>query len=256
MIRPYIADLHIHSLLSPCAEVEMTPRNIVWTAEEQGIDIIAITDHNACDNVTAALEAAKGTSVTVLPGMEVETSEEIHLVVLFEKVRQLRSWEKLVQLHMSGLLNDEKHFGGQFVVDSEDNFLRSKPEMLLSALSMNIAEVTAKVVELGGICIASHVDRPTYSVLSQLGFIPPDVHLDAVEVSRRVNPADARRLLPAIGQLPVVTASDAHTIRDFIEGPKTIFYLERPELSEIKQALHGENSRRVVVELPNRGSQR
>ena len=247
MIRSYVADLHIHSLLSPCAEVEMTPRNIVWTAEEHGVDIIAITDHNACDNVTAALEAAKGTSVTVLPGMEVETSEEIHVIVLFGKMRQLKAWEKLVQLHMSGQMNDEKHFGGQFVVDSEDNFLRKKPEMLLAALSMGIAEVSAKVAELGGICIASHVDRPTYSILSQLGFIPSDVHLDAVEVSRRVNPSEAHRLLPGIGQLPVVANSDAHTIRDFIEGPKTTFYLESPELGEIQQALRGENLRRVVV---------
>jgi PHP family Zn ribbon phosphoesterase len=247
MIRPYIADLHIHSLLSPCAEVEMTPRNIVWTAEEHGIDIIAITDHNACDNVSAALDAAKGTSVTVLPGMEVETSEEIHVIVLFGKMRQLKEWEKVVQLHRNGLLNDEKYFGGQFVVDGQDNFIRHKPEMLLSALSLSLAEVSAKVSELGGIIIASHVDRPTYSILSQLGFIPSDIHLDAVEVSRRVKPAEARSLMPGIGHLPVITASDAHTIRDFVDGPKTTFYLEMPDLNEIQQALRGENFRRVVV---------
>ena len=246
-MRPFVADLHIHSVLSPCAEVQMTPRNIVWNAVEQGVNIIAITDHNACDNVTAALEAAKRTDVTVLPGMEVETKEEVHLLVLFDKMRQLKTWEKQVQDHMTGRLNDEKYFGPQFVVDAEDNLLRVKPEMLLTSLSLGIAEVSALVAEIGGICIASHVDRPTYSILSQLGFIPPDIQLAAVEVSRRMKPVDAHRLLPAIGHLPVIASSDAHTIEDFISGPKTVFFLERPNLTEIRQALREENSRKVVV---------
>jgi 3',5'-nucleoside bisphosphate phosphatase len=247
MIRPFVADLHVHSVLSPCAEVEMTPRNIVWNAVDQGIDIISITDHNACDNVAAALEAAKGTVVTILPGMEVETKEEVHLLVLFDKLSQLQTWEKQVQKHRSGRLNDEKYFGSQFVVDAEDNLLCVKPEMLLTSLSLGIAEVTVLVEEIGGICIASHVDRPTYSIISQLGFIPSDVHLEAVEVSRRTKPADAYRLMPAIGTLPVIASSDAHTMEDFIHGPKTVFYLEKPQLAELRQAFRGENLRKVVV---------
>jgi 3',5'-nucleoside bisphosphate phosphatase len=247
MMRAFVADLHVHSVLSPCAEVEMTPRNIVWNAAEQGIHIIAITDHNAGDNVWAALEAAQGTKVTVLPGMEVETQEEVHLLALFDNMRQLQAWEKQVENHRSGRLNDEKYFGPQFVVDAEDNLLRIKSEMLLSSLSLGIGQVSALVAEIGGICIASHVDRPTYSIISQLGFIPPDIQLAAVEVSRRVKPADSRRLLPAIGHLPVIASSDAHTIADFISGPKTVFYLERPDLAEIRQALRQENSRKVVV---------
>jgi len=245
-MRQFVADLHVHSVLSPCAEVEMTPRNIVQHAVRHGIDIVAITDHNACDNVMAALVAAKGTNVTVLPGMEVETKEEVHVVVLFEKMRQLKIWEKFVNDHMSGRLNDEKRFGAQFVVDAEDELIRIKPEMLLASLRCGLAEVCSTVNELGGICIASHVDRPANSLIAQLGFIPPDVVLGAVEVSRLTTPKEASIRFPAIGDLPIVTSSDAHTIDDFLNGPKTVFYIEEPTLPEIQQALQGKNSRKVV----------
>ncbi len=246
-MRKFVADLHVHSLLSPCAAVEMTPRNIVWHAVQHAVDIIAITDHNACDNVVAALEAAKGTEVTVLLGMEVESKEEAHLIVLFEKMRQLKAWEQFIKSHMSGRLNDADRFGAQFIVDAEDNFIAEKTELLLTSLTVGVSEITSQVKNLGGICIASHVDRPTYSIISQLGFIPPDVDLAAVEVSRNMSIAHAAERIPAIGRLPVITASDAHVMDDFINGPKTTFYLEQPTIGEIRQALLAQNSRKVVV---------
>jgi len=247
MMRRLVADLHVHTVLSPCAAGEMTPRNIIMHAEHTGVDIIAITDHNGCDNVSAVLEAAQNTKVTVIPGMEVETKEEVHLIALFETIDQLAEWERFIQPYMSGLLNDEKRFGAQFVVDAWDNFVRIKPEMLLTPLSCGIAETATLIKEMGGVCIASHVDRPAYSIISQLGFIPPDVKLDAVEVSRRMNAKDAAVRIPAIGNLPVVTASDAHTIADFISGPKTIFAIAKPTLAEIRMAFCGQASRKVVV---------
>lgn len=245
-MRQFVADLHVHSVLSPCAEVEMTPRNIVWHAAQHGIDIVAITDHNACDNAAAAFEAAKGTNVVILPGMEVETKEEVHMIVLFEKMRQLIEWEKFVNLHMSGRFNDEKKFGAQFVVNAEDELIRIKPEMLLTSLTIGLSEVYAKVTDIGGICIASHVDRPANSLFAQLGFIPPDITLAAVEISRNISPSEAITAFPQIGNLPIVTSSDAHTMEDFINGPKTVFYIDGPTLPEIQQALKGQNLRKVV----------
>lgn len=246
MMRCYVADLHIHTLLSPCASVEMTPRNIIETAVKYGVDIIAITDHNACDNVSSVIEAAEGTSVAVLPGMEVETREEVHIVVLFDNIEQLKTWEVFVQNHMLGLLNDESSFGGQFIVDAKDEFVGIKPEMLLASLTCGIEEVTAEVSAIGGICIASHVDRPVYSILSQLGFIPSDAVLSAMEVSRRLTVAQAIERFKTVSNIPVITSSDAHTISDFISGPKTVFYMEKPTLPEIKQALLNKNNRRIV----------
>lgn len=247
MMRQFVADLHVHTLLSPCAEIEMTPHNIIMNAVKQKVDIVAITDHNACDNVVAALEAAKGTDVTVIPGMEVESKEEVHLLVLFEKMRQLKAWEQFTKLHMSGRVNDAERFGAQFIVDADDNFVAEKTEMLLASLTAGVAEISEQVKNIGGICIASHVDRPTYSIISQLGFIPPDVELTAVEVSRHMSVVQAPQRIPAIGGLPVITASDAHVINDFVDGPKTIFYLEEPTLGEIRQALLAQNLRKVVV---------
>jgi PHP family Zn ribbon phosphoesterase len=246
MMRLFKADMHVHSVLSPCAAIEMTPRNIIWHAVREEIDIVAITDHNACDNVMYALEAAKSTNVVVLPGMEVESKEEIHFIVLFEKIRQLKTWGKFVQNHMSGRLNDEKRFGAQFVVDAEDNLVCVKQEMLLTSLTISAAEISLRVAELGGICIASHVDRPMYSIISQLGFIPEDVELTAVEVSCRVNPQNAGQIIPGIGSLPVITSSDAHTIMDFVNGPKINLYMESPSFDEIKMALKGQSLRKVV----------
>ena len=242
-MRQFVADLHVHSVLSPCAEVEMTPRNIVWHAAQHGIDIVAITDHNACDNVSAALAAAKGTNVIILPGMEVETKEEVHVVVLFDSMNQLEIWEQFVNEHRSGRMNDEQRFGAQFVVDAEDEFIRMKSEMLLGSLQCGIAQVCRTVNDLGGICIASHVDRPMYSLIAQLGFIPPDVKLAGVEVSRMTKPEEGKKRFPGIGNLPIVTSSDAHRMEDFINGPKTIFRMEEPTVSEIRQALKGENLR-------------
>jgi 3',5'-nucleoside bisphosphate phosphatase len=247
MMQRFVADLHVHSLLSPCAEVEMTPRNIIWHATSNGIDIVAITDHNSCDNVRAALEAAEGTSVTVLPGMEVESKEEAHFIVLFDKMRQLVAWEQTVAAHMSGRLNDANRFGAQLVVDAEDNFIRYKEEMLLTSLTLSAQDVAEQVNALGGICIASHVDRNVYSILSQLGFIPPDIPLAALEISRRMTRQDFTARMPSLARWPLVTSSDAHTIEDFISGPKTIFLLEQPTVSEIRQALAGLDSREVVI---------
>jgi PHP family Zn ribbon phosphoesterase len=253
MMRSMVADLHVHSLLSPCASAEMTPRNIVQHAVRGGVDIIAITDHNACDHIPAAIKAAQGTSVFVLPGMEVETREEVHVIVLFDTWEQMAEWGKYIDAHRMGLLNDEERFGAQLIVDAWDNFIGMKQEMLLASLSCGLEEVTAEVAGRGGICIASHVDRPMYSVVSQLGFIPAGANLAAVEVSHRMDVQHAAASIPQIGRLPVVTASDAHTLQDFISGPKTVFYIEYPSVNEIVQALNNKYGRRIMGGLYGQG---
>lgn len=244
-MRWFRADLHVHTLLSPCAAVEMTPRNIVRHACAHGIDIVAITDHNAGDNVVAALRAAEGSSVEILPGMEVQTAEEVHLLVLFGKMREFAKWCSYISAHRSRLNNDEKKFGAQFIVNEEDELIRIEQSMLLASTDLHMAEVTACAADMGGISIAAHVDRPAFGLFSQLGFIPEDAMLSAVEVSRRTAVHKAREIYPQIGQMPIVTASDAHVMDEFIAGPQTMFLMEAPTLPEIRQALEGKNGRRI-----------
>ena len=244
MMRWFRADLHVHTVLSPCAAVEMTPRNIVRHAQAAGIDIVAITDHNAGDNVAAALRAATGTTVAVLPGMELQTREEVHLLARFGKMREFVKWCEFVLPRRSALRNDETRFGAQFVVDETDELIRIEEAMLLASTDLSLEEAVAQINTLGGIAITAHVDRPMFSCLTQLGFIPPDLGLAAVEVSRNTRVESARKKLPRIGDLPIITSSDAHTIEDLISGPKTMFLAETPTLAEIRQALAGEEGRR------------
>lgn len=243
-MRWFRADLHVHTVLSPCAAVEMTPRNIIRHAQAAGIDIVAITDHNAGDNVMAALRAADGTGVAVLPGMELQTREEVHLLALFGKMRDFMKWCGFVASHRSPLHNDEARFGAQFVVDETDELIRIEEAMLLASTNLSLEEAVSQVNELGGLAIAAHVDRPMFSCLTQLGFIPMDLGLAAVEVSRNTRLAAAREKYPGIGGLPIITASDAHTIDDFVSGPKTMFLAEAPTLAELRQALAGKAGRR------------
>ena len=244
-MRWYSADFHVHTLLSPCAAVEMTPRNIVRNALAAQVDIVAITDHNAGDNVQAALRAAEGSPLVILPGMEVETREEVHLLALFEKMRDFVKWKQFVEIHRSRLLNDETRLGAQFVVDEEDNLLRTEEMMLLASTDLEFAAAARQIVEFGGLAIAAHVDRPAYSVLSQLGFIPPDAPLAAVEVSRNTKIENAPAKCPGIGQLPIVSSSDAHTMDGFLSGPKNMLLMEAPTLSEIRLALRNTDGRRL-----------
>ena len=140
-MQTVLADLHVHTLLSPCAEVEMTPHHIVMRAAEYGIGAVAITDHNASANVLAALEAAQRYGVKVFPGMEVESSEEAHIVALFDTLEQLQSWQLLVDEHMNGMLNDVERFGAQYVVDAEDEFVREEQRLLHAPLSLTAAQI-------------------------------------------------------------------------------------------------------------------
>ena len=241
-MQTVLADLHVHTLLSPCAEVEMTPHHIVMRAAEYGICAVAITDHNASANVPAALEAAQRYGVKVFPGMEVESSEEAHIL------EQLQSWQLLVDEHMNGMLNDAERFGAQYIVNAEDEFVREEQRLLHAPLSLTAAQVVRQVDALGGITIAAHIDRPSYSILGQLGFIEPDFGFAAAEISdagwRRKMQSKLQRLA---GYLPFITNSDAHNIYDFVQGPKNLLQVEKLTIAELKFALAGKGMRNVLA---------
>jgi len=245
-MKRFIGDFHVHTLLSPCAEVEMTPNHIVLRAAQNGISILAITDHNASGNVLAALEAGRKYGVNVFPGMEVESLEEAHIVTIFNTWEQLAAWQKIVDDSRRDLPpNNAKKFGGQFVVDAYDNFVCEEKKMLLGACQLTAAEVISKSRYLGALVFAAHIDRPSYSLLGQLGFIGEELALDAVEISRcNVSELKTNKLRPLIGSLPYMTNSDGHNISDFIQGPKNLLEIKEPSVEEIRLALKGEKGRK------------
>lgn len=239
-----LADFHIHTLLSPCAEIEMTPHHIVMRAAEFGIGAVAITDHNASANALAAVKAGERYGVKVFPGMEVECLEEAHIVVLFDTLKQLNAWQQLVDGKMNGLLNNAEKFGGQFVVDDDDNFIREEERLLLAPLKMTAAEVVREAERLGGMSIAAHIDRPSYSIVGQLGFIEPDFGFAAAEISAAGWRASKQSKLQRVaGYLPFVTDSDAHNIMDFVQGPKNLITVEELTVAELKLALTNSSGR-------------
>lgn len=243
-MRTLLADFHIHTLLSPCAEIEMTPHHIVMRAAQYGVDAVAITDHNASANAAAAVEAAKNYGVKVFPGMEVECREEAHIVVLFDTLEQLAAWQKIVDANMSGLKNNAERFGAQFIVDDDDNFIAEEERMLLGPLKLPAAEVIQKVNAMGGMAIAAHVDRPSYSLLMQLGFLPSDMGLAAAEISPGgIRELKEQKLKLALGGLNYVTDSDAHMMDSFINGPKNLITVKSLTVAELKLALAAEEGR-------------
>lgn len=237
-LRTFQADLHVHSALSPCASDDMTPPAIAQAAVERGLDLIAICDHNSCENVTAMVSAGESRGLVVLPGMEAESKEEVHVVCLFPGVDEALAWQRIAYSALPDAANSEEHFGAQLVMDSAGRVVKKVSRLLSCSLAMTFEDITVCVSELGGICIASHIDRPAYSLGRQLGFVPEGAKLLAVELSPG---ADAGALPPyasfAAG-LRMVRSSDAHYLAD-IGKVRTELTMEALCFAELVLALKG-----------------
>ena len=244
-MRVFSAELHVHTVLSPCAEIEMIPPFIVRTADSKGINLLAITDHNASANVAAVQRAAAGTSLTVLPGMELQTREEVHLLCLFDTLQQLAEWQQFVDAHMPPIENNIEFFGEQFVVDETGDFVRRESQLLLTSATIDLAEAIERVMALEGLAIPAHVDRRAFSLLGNLGFVPPDLPILALEISRRVSPTQARQKFPQIAGYPLIQNGDAHRLNELLGA--TQFTVAAPTIAELKLALRNENGRTVAI---------
>jgi hypothetical protein len=240
-VKKYLAELHIHTVLSPCAEVEMIPPLIVQEALDKGINMIAISDHNASANVNPVIQAAQGTGLAVLPGMEVQSKEEVHVLCLFDTLEQLAIFQNCIDAHIPSLANDPDHFGEQFVVDENGEFLRRENQLLLTSVNLSIEELFRFVNELGGLSIPAHIDRKAYGLIAVLGFIPADLNIEAVEISRNISIDQASHLSPSMKNYPIIISGDAHRLDEIIG--MNVFHLEEPTIAEIRKALRGEFNR-------------
>lgn len=244
-------DLHIHSCLSPCANLEMSPSEIVTRAVAAGIDGIALTDHQSARNTPAIAECARRAGLKCLFGMEVQTAEEVHTVALFDTTEQALALTDWVYAAMPKRVNDPETFGDQPVVTWDDDIVEMEWRILAMGCRRTIPETATKVHELDGLYIAAHIDRPNFSVISALGAIPEPLpttncqqpttkYFDAVELSRT---ADESLWLPKAAGYAVIRSSDAHNLDDVVRvwteaegefsiaGLKTIFAAKATRLS-------------------------
>jgi PHP family Zn ribbon phosphoesterase len=240
MLKELRMDLHVHTCLSPCGDDSMVPRTIVAEAARAGLDGVAICDHNAAANVRAVREAASGSGLAVLAGIEVTTAEEIHLLALFGGQERLDAFADLVKEHLSGR-NDPELFGYQIIVEESGEPVGLEESLLIGATDLGVGPVVEAIHRFEGLAVASHVDRESFSLLGQLGFIPEELALDAVELSRHAGPEGGYHLRG----LPVLRSSDAHFPEE-IGGAFTTFLVEQATVSEIALALTGRQGRRIV----------
>ena len=202
MTHRYEADLHIHTLLSPCGEVEMIPSLIVAAAEMAGLDMIGIADHNSCENAAAVVEASRNSGVKVLPGMEAQSVEGVHLLCLFDRVEDALDLRKTVYAGLPAVRLRENFLKSQMVVDADDEFVRYCDMPIGYPTSMDIEQIYRRVESLGGIMIPSHIDRQGTGICHILGMLPESPDFEAVEVSANLSPDQARSIYPSVGERP------------------------------------------------------
>lgn len=209
-------DFHIHTALSPCGDEDMTPNNIVNMAILKGLDAIAITDHNSCANAKACMECAEGKNLVVIPGMEVETAEECHIVCLFPDIESASRMEDVVDKHLPKLKNRTDIFGEQVIMDSNDNIVGYKENLLVTATNLSVNQVADYAREFGGVAIPAHIDKSSYSILSNLGFIDDGIGFKTVEVKdlKKIEKIyDSKEL----SRFRIIHSSDAHYLWDLSE---------------------------------------
>jgi len=226
-----LADLHNHSCLSPCASLEMSPSRIAEAIASKGIELAALTDHNTARNCPAFRVACRRHGIAALFGMEITTAEECHVLALFDNLKQAMRMDRWVDDALPRIPLNLDFYSDQAVVDADDTVLDLVEYFLGSAITHSLEEVRVQTLHLGGLFIPSHVNRPSFSIESQLGFLPPG-HYDAIEVMPG-SVHDYRRRHPG---LPVITASDAHCAEQIGTAPFHI-RLKNTDTESVRAAL-------------------
>lgn len=227
-MRDYYYDLHIHSCLSPCGDDDSTPDSIAGMGEINGLDIMALTDHNSCKNCPAFFEAALRHGILPIAGMELTTSEDIHTVCLFPDLESALRFDAELQQKRILIPNRTDIFGNQLICDSEDNIIGEDEFLLSNATTLSIEEVPALVENFGGICYPAHIDRPSNSVSAVLGVFPEFPHFNCAEVHDR----EKLEEFAEFSKLPeekLVICSDAHFLWDIKEKCDCITLPNIPE---------------------------
>ena len=244
MLKVFNCDFHIHTCLSPCAELDMHPKALVERALAAKLDILAICDHNSSENVPYVIRAAQGKNLKIFPGIEITTSEEVHLLAIFDSLPDLASLQEIVYQHLAGK-NDEERFGVQAIVNEKGEVEGINDKLLIGATDLPLNNLLKYLHELNGLAIAAHIDRESFSVLSQLGFIDESINFDALEVTPLTGLKQARVKYRELSNYSFIMSSDAHYLND-IGTATTKIMLEKPTFSELKMAFTRQNGRYIL----------
>ncbi len=226
----------------------MTPTAIIGAAMAKGLDVIAICDHNSAENVPALATVAEGGALTVLGGMEITSQEEAHVLALFdssESDNALQAMQRIVYENLPGE-NDEDAFGEQLVCGEGGSIIGRNGRLLIGATTLTIERVVEAIRDLGGLAVASHIDRESFGIVGRLGFVPEGLALDALELSPRAGGREQWVSLAQQSGLPLVAFSDAHRL-DEVGAAWTSFVMQSVCVDEIRKALHSREGRRIVT---------
>lgn len=234
MVSGMKCDLHIHTLLSPCGDDGMLPAMIVEQAKVRNLDVIGITDHNATENIFPVRQAAEKEGLKVLGGMEITSREEVHLLVFVDD-KELKNLQSIIYDNLDGK-NDENAFGKQLIVDVDGNIIGNNEKLLIGATRLKMEDIVAIVHSMDGIVFASHVDRESYSVIGNLGFIPGNLAFDGVEISPRTTKDAVVCSWKECEKYPIVSFSDAHFLDD-IGKTTTVFAVDYISINDIRNSM-------------------
>lgn len=250
LLYDYVADLHIHSVLSPCGDLAMSPGAILSRARQVGLSLVALTDHNHAGNCVALRDVAMEAGLRVLYGLEVRTEEEVDVLCLFDKLEAVLAWQEVIYPALPDVANDPLLFGDQVVVDRTETILQWETKLLINAVMIPVQTIAEEVIRRGGLVIPAHIDRPVNSLLSQLGFPPSGCPFDAAEISPFGSEEEVRARHPSLRRMPLVRFSDAHRL-DEIGKQRTVFRVKEPTVTELRKALRGEEGRSFCALPPS-----
>lgn len=222
----------------------MSPRRIVEQVYLRGIGMIAICDHNTCENVDAVIKAAIDSPLIVLPGVEITTREEVHILGWFPSLANALAIQEVIYQHLPGENNPEL-FGYQPIVDEEGFVVSFNSRALIGATTLGLDDTIDLIHSHEGLAVAAHIDREGFGILGQLGFIPPKLPLDALEISHRLSLKQARSRYPEFAHYPMITSSDAHKPEEIGRGAISV-NLSELSFEALKQRLEAWKMRKSL----------
>lgn len=200
-----------------------------------GLDIIALTDHNSAQNCRAAMTVGESVGLTVVPGMELCTSEEVHIVCLFDDVKNVEAFSDYVLSTVPPVKNRPEIFGDQLIMNDGDGIVGTQELLLTTASGISIENAVETVGQYGGVCYPAHIDRSSYSVISNLGMITDEMNFAAVEMTENADQNEYRANYPIIKDMPVFVSSDAHYLENMREAKHTIDIAENSAKAVVEQ---------------------